>query len=475
MAAGIVALKEIWRLRVLTIVATIMIVIVIVGGGAIGVRVAGLFVEVSDDWNQYQEVALQKAIYLSRIRREFGYGGFIHNFKNYILRQQDRYLDKATEDIARLEEAIAGYGALATSSWESSALVRLGATVEDYDGMIAVARQQVTLGSTPRITDEWVKVEDAMALAALDSLETVWEQVQKTETARISQIVADGRLSINLGIILVPILVLCGIVFFVLLRKLTALTAEKIHSEQRLQESERELRELSDIKNKFLGIAAHDLRNPLGAIRTMSEMITLLDLSEEKKKDFNETIKAVCDQMLALLNDLLDISAIESGEFTLKVVPDDIGEVVRNRTDLTALIAKPKGIHIVTEIGEVPVLEFDRERIFQVLDNLLGNAVKFSPADSTVRATTETAADGIRIAISDEGPGIPPEEQARLFGTFEKLSVQPTGGEKSTGLGLAIVKKIVDAHGGKIIVESEIGVGSTFTVVLPTTPNSISA
>ena len=468
MADEITSPKEIRRLRVLTVIVTMMIVTVIGGGGFIGVRVASLFLEVSHDWTRYQETSEKKAIQLSEVRRAFGYGGFIHNFKNYVLRRDDRYLKRAERDMGRLEAAIAGYRALPLSSWESSALDNVALTAGDYAGMIDVARRHVAQDSMPVEIDTEVKVDDALAIAALDKLEMVWQQARKSETAQITQIVRQGLLSVNLGIILVPILVLCGIVFFVLLRKLTALTAEKILAE-------RELRELDELKNKFLGIVAHDLRNPLNVIQGMSHMIMLLQLSEEKKSDLIQTIHKVSHQMLGLLNDLLDISAIESGKFTLHAQPDDMAEVVRDRVGLMELIAKPKGVRIEMAFDQVPPVSFDRERIAQVLDNLLSNAIKFSPADAAIRVSVEAADGALRIAVSDQGPGIPPAELNRLFGTFERLSVQPTGGEKSTGLGLAIVKRIVDAHAGKVIVESEVGAGSTFTVVLPTEPDSVFA
>ena len=253
---------EIRRLRALTVIATVMIVVVIGGGGVIGFRVSGLFLAVSRDWTQYQEIAHQKAIYLSDIRRAFGYGGFIHNFKNYVLRQDIRYLKLAERDMDQLKKVIAGYGALPVSTWESSALDRIETTIEDYGRTFDLAERLVAMGHTPQEMDQEVEVDDVLAIAALDSLETVWEQAQKSQTEHISMIVEEGLFFVNLAVVLVPILVLCGAVFFWLLRQLTALTAEKIHSEQRLQESESELRKLNDLKNTFLGIAAHDLRNP---------------------------------------------------------------------------------------------------------------------------------------------------------------------------------------------------------------------
>lgn len=139
-----------------------------------------------------------------------------------------------------------------------------------------------------------------------------------------------------------------------------------------------ELRELAEIKNRFLGMAAHDLRTPLGAIRGMSELVTKLDLPKMKKTELVTSITEVSDQMLDLLNDLLDVTAIESGTFDLDSRPDDRGALLRQRIELVSFNAEAKGIAIATAIGAYPTIRFDRSRIGQVIDNLLTNAVKFS-------------------------------------------------------------------------------------------------
>ncbi len=230
----------------------------------------------------------------------------------------------------------------------------------------------------------------------------------------------------------------------------------------------RELMELNEVKNRFLGIAAHDLRNPLISIRGLSELMIKMDLSTEKRSVFLGTINQVSNQMLRLVNDLLDISVIESGRFDLHLKQADLSQLAAERAGLVEEIAREKGIVLVTELPEVASLPMDSDRIGQVIDNLLTNAIKFSNAGTTIRLVTRTVVSGVEVAMEDQGPGIPKEDLGKLFGTFQKLSVQPTGGEKSTGLGLSIVKKIVEAHQGEIRVASKVGSGSTFTVSLPT-------
>lgn len=237
---------------------------------------------------------------------------------------------------------------------------------------------------------------------------------------------------------------------------------------QHFVEAERHLTKLNDLKNKFLGIAAHDLRNPLTTIRGMSQMLLEMDdLEEETRASFLKTISEVSDEMFNLINNLLDVSVIESGQFDLQQVKTDISSLARSRIDLITLTARKKGIDLEIDLGVVPQVMIDPNRMGQVIDNLLTNALKFSEPGTIVKLVIAHRHEQVVIEVKDQGQGISAEEQDLLFGTFQKLSARPTGDERSTGLGLSIVKKIVDAHGGQISVNSEVGQGSTFSVALP--------
>ncbi len=252
---------------------------------------------------------------------------------------------------------------------------------------------------------------------------------------------------------------------------LVKLEARDFHLECAAEAEER-LKELNQLKDKYLGIAAHDLRNPLSSIRGMSQMLVEMELDDNTKRSFLESINRVSNQMLTLVNDLLDVSVIESGKFDLRLTEENLSKLVAERAELVASSAEKKEIKLTTDLQEVPNSLFDIDRMRQVVDNLLTNAIKFSLSGTTVQLTCRQTEHTVEITVADQGPGIPSEEIGKLFGTFQKLSVQPTGGEKSTGLGLSIVKKIVDAHGGEITVDSEVGKGTVFTVRLPVEPLS---
>ncbi len=236
-----------------------------------------------------------------------------------------------------------------------------------------------------------------------------------------------------------------------------------------LEKSNRELLELNNLKNRFLGMAAHDLRNPLTSISGLSEILkskAFGPLSEDQE-EYLTVINNASNDMLTLVNDLLDISVIESGKLELKFKRSSLKDLLEERAKLGSVIAGRKNIMLHTVFSDVPEVLFDCNRIAQVVDNLVGNAIKFSPAGSNIYITLSRENDMAKVSVRDEGPGISAAEQSKLFGEFQRLSAQPTGDEKSTGLGLAIVKKIISAHNGGLEVDSKIGAGSTFSFTLP--------
>ena len=230
------------------------------------------------------------------------------------------------------------------------------------------------------------------------------------------------------------------------------------------------LRQLNELKNKFLGIAAHDLRSPLAVVQNYSELLEDPEIlgNAERKKHILGRINAVTTRMLNLINDLLDISAIESGQLQIERQPVDLVAFLNEALVNHELTARMKNIKVIGEIpSALPGVEIDAKRIAQVIDNLISNAVKFSPSGTTVTLRASEENGGIRVSVTDQGQGIPEEEQKKLFLEFGKTSVKPTDGEKSTGLGLAIVKKIISGHGGEVGVSSQVGAGSTFHFTIP--------
>jgi PAS domain S-box-containing protein len=248
------------------------------------------------------------------------------------------------------------------------------------------------------------------------------------------------------------------------------ITPRKI-AEVEIAQKNAELAKLNELKNQLLGMAAHDLRNPLTVVNTASSF--LLDdasrlLSEEKKHDFMRRINANGEFMLRLIDNLLDVAKIESGRLDLELATGDLCGLIEENLTMNRMLAEKKSIRLdfAPERG-VPLFRFDRGKVEQVLNNLISNALKFSEPDTVVTVQASRVNGTVVVSVRDHGQGIPAEELDKLFKPFSKTSVRGTAGEKSTGLGLAICRKIVEGHHGRIWAESEPGKGSTFSFALP--------
>lgn len=240
------------------------------------------------------------------------------------------------------------------------------------------------------------------------------------------------------------------------------------------QERIRRLAELAEVKNRFLGMAAHDLRNPIGGIKSFSRMLLDGEMGgplNAEQQEIVELFLRASTQMLALVNDLLDVTVIESGRLDLQMSEQGLADLLAEQIRLASLAAHRKDITVWLEVHEDPVCHIDRRRMGQVFDNLLSNAVKFSSPGSRVEAELRLEHGRAKVLVRDFGPGLGQGDPARLFRPFERGSAQPTGGEGSTGLGLAIARRIVEAHGGRISAENAPDGGAIFTVSLPVVEN----
>lgn len=234
-----------------------------------------------------------------------------------------------------------------------------------------------------------------------------------------------------------------------------------------------QLSQANSAKNRFLGMAAHDLRNPLASIRGLAEFLrdgTVGQLTPDQL-DLVQTIHDASQSMLTLVNELLDVATIESGKLQIVRRPGSLATLIGKSVYLANIEAARKNTRINFRAPATPdQSNFDPDRLKQVVDNLLSNAIKYSPPGSTVTVEFAQTATVREFSVKDQGPGIPAGESDRLFKDFSRLSVKPTGGEKSTGLGLAICRKIIEAHDGDISAKNLPVLGCEFRVILPSPP-----
>lgn len=243
---------------------------------------------------------------------------------------------------------------------------------------------------------------------------------------------------------------------------------------EELEQSNTRLADLNVEKNRYVGMVAHDLRNPIGIAVSFSEILMeeCDHLTREDRMEFLDQIHKNCSFSLKLISDFLDVSKIESGIFDLNLGDQDYLAFVKENITQSEIIARNKSQQIEVKSSSEPIIvRFDANKILQVINNLLGNAIKYSFPHSQIVVDVYKAENRVITRIIDHGQGIPERELEKLFAPFQTTSVKPTASEKSTGLGLAIVKKIVEAHGGTVAVESKVGTGSTFSFTLPLLPD----
>jgi signal transduction histidine kinase len=234
-----------------------------------------------------------------------------------------------------------------------------------------------------------------------------------------------------------------------------------------VQESVRTSRHALAARDELMGIVAHDLRNPLGAI-TMRATMLRTQAESQRTRQQAAAIENVAMRMGYLIKTMLDVVTMEAGRFSLLRAPCELDDLVREAVELFEPLAAAKRVPLASSIEEHGlVAHADRERLLQVLSNLIGNALKFTPQGGHVTVTVERVADEARIGIVDTGAGIPRDHLPHLFDRFWK---HDTPGVKGTGLGLFIAKGIVEAHGGRIWAESEPGRGARFYFTLGLAP-----
>ncbi|MFO1488872.1 MAG: HAMP domain-containing sensor histidine kinase [Verrucomicrobiota bacterium] len=228
---------------------------------------------------------------------------------------------------------------------------------------------------------------------------------------------------------------------------------------------------LNSEKDEFLGIAAHDLKNPLTVIAGSAELV-MMSRDQAMIDKLSRNIIGAATRMRDLIGNLLDVNAIEQGKFTSNIEPCDLSALARQSVENNQASATRKQIQL--HLGFSPGVQAlaDRNAALQILDNLISNALKYSPSQTTVQVIVENRSGKAVVSVKDEGPGISEADQKKLFGKFTRLTARPTGGESSTGLGLAIVKRLAEAMSGSVHCNSVLGQGATFVLMLPEGPGA---
>jgi len=252
-----------------------------------------------------------------------------------------------------------------------------------------------------------------------------------------------------------------------LLGRLVATAVQNIRAYEAERRRVEELARLSQLRADFVSLVSHELRSPMaaviGAARTLEDRWRML--SAPQRESFLALIGDETSRLAELVGDVLDTSRIEAGTFSYHFDEVDLGRIVDEAVE-TAVLAQQEVPVVASVVGRIPSIRGDRARLRQVLGNLIENAVKYSPEGGEVRISAAAANGVVRIAVRDGGPGIPRDQQARIFEKFGRVDV-PGASKPGTGLGLFIARSIAEAHGGSLDVTSDAEPGSTFTLTLP--------
>jgi signal transduction histidine kinase len=256
-----------------------------------------------------------------------------------------------------------------------------------------------------------------------------------------------------------------------LFQELKDRTQELARYNDEIKMANEKLRELDRLKSSFVSNVSHELRTPLTAIEGLAD--NLLDgvtgPLTAKQASYMIGIRESTERLERLINDLLDLSVIEAGKAALKPTSFPIMRLLREVTDTLKPMADEKQITVeINSTNGHSMAWADRDKVTQVLTNLIGNAVKFTPRRGKVSMVVDSIKEAwLEVSISDNGPGIPPEEATKIFDEFYQMNQPGRDKSRGVGLGLAISKKLVEMHGGKIGVESTVGRGSSFSFTIP--------
>jgi len=241
--------------------------------------------------------------------------------------------------------------------------------------------------------------------------------------------------------------------------------------EEELELSNKKLTAMYELQKEFTSTVSHELRTPLASIKTAIDLVVrkmVGDITPEQEEVLGRAKKNV-DRLKRLIDDILDLTKMESGKLQMNFVINNLNQVISETIDVQKDVAASRGLYIKLELDDkLPPVPFDSDRITQVMNNLLNNAIKFTKTGGiTISSVNKVDSNHVVIAVKDTGRGIAQSWMPKVFEKFQQMESKESNEEGGTGLGLAICRQIVERHGGKIQVESQEGVGTTFSFILP--------
>jgi signal transduction histidine kinase/DNA-binding response OmpR family regulator len=428
--------------------------------------------EIQDNWIDYRDQIAERQKDLMEIKSQFGYGGGIHSFKNYVLRKETKYFERTLMRLERVSQTISNYSLIrGISEEEKTALKEVSGVFEKYRVALLEAQSMFAKGRLSNEIDNAIKIDDTPALKAFVVLEKIYDDLTNKTTKKTGASISKS-LNTLMGSLTFAFVV---IVFFsiVIARSMTKPLEESLKAAKKYQQDLKRAREAAEsanlAKSTFLANMSHEIRTPMNAVLGYSQILIREGGLNKNQLSGIENINKGGTHLLSLINDILDISKIESGamelnldDFALPSMIEWTSSMFQARCEEKRLLWK---VNYAREDQEI--VRGDEGKLKQVLINLLGNAVKFTQKGTVELKVLKDEGDLFRFEVIDTGPGI---DSSALNNIFDPFRQESSGfREGGTGLGLAISKKQIELMGGKLGVDSQLGQGSKFyfTLSLP--------
>ncbi|GJM19068.1 MAG: hypothetical protein DHS20C14_12810 [Phycisphaeraceae bacterium] len=446
-----------------------LLLVNLLGTGLTAVLVITLFlhsVQFRSHWNDYRSSVMRRQELLQDISDGVGYGGMIHALKNYVLRREPQYFKQFEQGIERTHTAVVAYREI--EGVEDHERQQLDAIDTMLDLYSEAMRTAVASESSPAELDAKIRIDDTPYFNARDELHRSTLALSAAGTTRMED---DLRAGMTVALItgVVSAIVMIGVGTWLPMRVARALEQK---SADHKREAER-AQAATVAKSQFLANMSHEIRTPMSAIIGFSQALSEEDVSDAERNEFQNAIKRNAESLLGILNDILDISRVESGHLELYEEVVDIPTTIAGVASVVGLQARRKGIKLIlTEDDNVPQRVWcDGGRLRQILVNLVSNAIKFTDTGHAEVAVSYVPVAGdtgrLCVDVSDTGSGIPAEDLERIFESFEQGDASSTRVAGGVGLGLGISRRLARLMGGDITAESTQGQGSRFRLTIP--------